>query len=300
MPPYTNAEAGLRPLGRAPRPSPCTRCVWVPRPVPRAFPSCAGRRHRLAPLARRPPCVAAHPAVPRPCHACTASPLALVSKEALNCLELGYKSRPVFSLARDRPEPPRPAIEGARRAPRSGLLQRPHVLLLTPLGPPVAPALACWPARAAGSPEPVSPRPPPGSHRRALLFARPPSQPTHRAPSLGYLEALCAAHCSAESFPSPDFAQPRPCCPCSAAAARRRPLRPSCHRQSPRGESNRLPRRLFATPCSTSLPASSPSPPGSREGNQGYGCEDSKNSRDPSAKRFLSFCVFQLKFVKCL
>jgi hypothetical protein len=40
---------------------------------------------------------------------------------------------------------------------------RKHALLLTPLGLPVAHALACWPARAAGSPEPVPLRPPPDS-----------------------------------------------------------------------------------------------------------------------------------------
>jgi hypothetical protein len=80
---------------------------------------------------------------------------------------------------------------------------------------------------------------------------------------------------------------------------RRSPVtpRPSYHRQPPRGEPNRLPRRLFATPCSTSPPASSPLPPGARERNQGYGCEDSKTSRDPSAKRFLSLGVLQLKLV---
>jgi hypothetical protein len=55
---------------------------------------------------------------------------------------------------------------------------RKHALLLTPLGLPVAPALACWPARAAGSPEPVPLRPPPDSRRRAPLPARLPSQPT--------------------------------------------------------------------------------------------------------------------------
>jgi hypothetical protein len=70
MPPYTNAEARLRLLGRAPRPSPCTRRVWVPRKVPRAACTPAtpcrprvviGRRSH----ARRHP-VRRTPAMPRP------------------------------------------------------------------------------------------------------------------------------------------------------------------------------------------------------------------------------------------
>jgi hypothetical protein len=56
---------------------------------------------------------------------------------------------------------------------------------------------------------------------------------------------MCAAHCSAEPFPSPDFAPPRSCCPCATAAARRRPLRLSYHRQSLLFELNRCPEELL-------------------------------------------------------
>jgi hypothetical protein len=112
------------------------------------------------------------------------------------------------------------------------------VLLITPLGSPVALLCACCSGRAASSPEFELPRPPPGKPCRARASARSPSQWVPVAPFLGHTEALYATHCSAESFPSPDFALPRPCCPCAAAAARRRPLRPSYHRQPLRGEPN--------------------------------------------------------------
>jgi hypothetical protein len=39
---------------------------------------------------------------------------------------------------------------------------------------------------------------------------------------------------------------------------------------------------------------------GFREGRQGYGCEDLKTPRDPSAKRFLFLDVFQPKLVKSI
>jgi hypothetical protein len=161
------------------------------------------------------------------------------------------------------------------------------VLLLTPLGSPVALPGACCSGRAASSPEFKLPRPPPGKPCRARVPARSPSQWVHVAPPLGHTEALCATHCSVESVSVLDFTVPRPCCPCAAAAARRRPLRPSYHRQALRGEPNRSPPSLVATPCFTSPPAGSPSPPGSREGNRGYGCEYSKTSRDPSTKKIL-------------
>jgi hypothetical protein len=70
MPPYTNAEPGLRPMGRAPRPSPCTRCVWVPWTVPRAACTPATPRRPRVVIGRRPPArrrpVCRIPAMPRP------------------------------------------------------------------------------------------------------------------------------------------------------------------------------------------------------------------------------------------
>jgi hypothetical protein len=92
----------------------------------------------------------------------------------------------------------------------------------------------------------------------------------------------------------PDFECPRPRHHRSAAAARRRHLRSIHRHQSITGEPNRFPRRVFATPCSTSPPASSPSPPGSREGNRGYGFEELKISRDLNAQRFYPLCVIWL------
>jgi hypothetical protein len=111
-------------------------------------------------------------------------------------------------------------------------------LLLPALGSPVAPPVTCCSGQAASSPEFEVPRPPPGSPRRARASACSPSQWALVAPPLGHTEALCTTHCSAEPSPSPDFAPPRSCCPC-AAAARRRPLRSSYHCQSLRGELNR-------------------------------------------------------------
>jgi hypothetical protein len=55
MPPYTNAEEGLRPMGRAPRPSPYTQRVWVPWTVPRAACTPAAPCHPRAVIGRRPP-----------------------------------------------------------------------------------------------------------------------------------------------------------------------------------------------------------------------------------------------------
>jgi hypothetical protein len=121
-------------------------------------------------------------------------------------------------------------------------------MLLTPLGSPVALPCACCSGRAASSPEFELPRPPLGKPCRARAPARSPSQWAHVAPPLGHTEALHATHCPAESFPPLDFAPPQPCCPCSVAAARRRPLRPSYHRQSLRGEPNRTPPSLVCHP----------------------------------------------------
>jgi hypothetical protein len=121
--------------------------------------------------------------------------------------------------------------------------------------------LACPSRRLIGASVPAAAA---GQPSASSALSATPSQPTHRSPSLGYLEALCVAHCPAPPVPSPGFAPPRPCSPGAAAATHRWPLRPSYHRQPPRGEPNIFPRRLFATLCSTSPPASSPSPPGSR------------------------------------
>jgi hypothetical protein len=68
------------------------------------------RRTRAAPpsVGNWQPCVAVHPVVPRPCRACTASPLALVCKATLNRLELGYKVG--RSSPRASTEPPPSAI----------------------------------------------------------------------------------------------------------------------------------------------------------------------------------------------
>jgi hypothetical protein len=127
-----------------------------------------------------------------------------------------------------------------RRAPPSGRLHRQRVLLLPALGSPVALSVTYCSGQAASSPESELPRTPPGSPCRARASTCSPSQWPLVAPPLGHTEALCAVHCSAEPFPSPNFAPPRSCCPC-AAAARRRPLRPSYHHQSLRGELNRCP-----------------------------------------------------------
>jgi hypothetical protein len=65
--PYTNAESGLRLLGRAPRPSPCTRRVWVPPTVPRAACTPATLRRPRAVIGRRPHARRRPFSVLRPC-----------------------------------------------------------------------------------------------------------------------------------------------------------------------------------------------------------------------------------------
>jgi hypothetical protein len=146
-----------------------------------------------------------------------------------------------------------------RRARSSSRLYHQCMLLRPALGLPVATLLAYCSDRAANSPEFELPRPSPGKPCRARAPACSPSQWTLVTYPLGHTEALCAAFCSAGPFPSPDFAPPRLCCPGAAAAARRRPLRPSYRRQSLWGEPNRLPHRSFAYPCMPSPPASSSS-----------------------------------------
>jgi hypothetical protein len=121
-------------------------------------------------------------------------------------------------------------------------------MLLTPLGSPVPLPCACCSGRAASLPEFELPRPPPGKPCRARAPARSPSQWAHVAPSLGHPEALHATHFSAESFPLLGFAPRRFYCPCAAAAARRRPLRLSYHRQALRREPNRTSPSLVCHP----------------------------------------------------
>jgi hypothetical protein len=109
MPPYTNTEAGLRPLGQTPRPSPCTRRVWVPRTVPRAACTLATPRRPHAVIGRRPHarrrpirCTLAMPR-PIPVLASTWCP-----SHRLNRLELNYKAGQ--SSPRACTEPPPSAI----------------------------------------------------------------------------------------------------------------------------------------------------------------------------------------------
>jgi hypothetical protein len=108
-PPYTNAEAGLRPLGRTPRPSPCTRRVWVPRTTPRAACTPATPRRPRAVIGRRP-----H-ARRRPVRRTLAMPRTIPGlastwcpSHRLNRLELSYKV--VRSSPRASTEPPPSAI----------------------------------------------------------------------------------------------------------------------------------------------------------------------------------------------
>jgi hypothetical protein len=163
---------------------------------------------------------------------------------------------------------------------------RKHALLLTSLGPPVALALACWPAQATGSLEPVSLRPPPGSHRRVLLPAQSPSQPTVSAPPLGPSEASCATRWPVPPLSSPEFECPRPRHHRSAAATRRQHLRSNHRRQSEEGEPN----CLFPSLVCLSPPASPPSPPGAR----GWGIEGMvvKSLKLPGTRVLKDFVLF--------
>jgi hypothetical protein len=145
-------------------------------------------------------------------------------------------------------------------------LYRQCVLLWPALGLPVATLLAYCSDRAASSPEFELPRPPPGKPCRARAPACSPSQWALVAAPLGHTEAWCVAYCSVGPFPSPEFAPPRPCCPGAAAAARRRPLRPSHHCQSGEGAPNCISPSLVCLMRLSSPPASSPLPPVPREG----------------------------------
>jgi hypothetical protein len=178
-------------LGRTPRPSPCTRRVWVPRTVARAACTPATPRRPRAVIgrrshARRRP-VRRTPAMPRPIPGLAST---WCPSHRLNRLELSYKAG--RSSPRASTEPPSSAIGAltVNSTPAcfsSQTCDAPHSTRT-----PCSPALACCPARAAGSPEPVSLRPPPGSHRRAPLPARSPRQPTVSAHSLGPSEAARA------------------------------------------------------------------------------------------------------------
>jgi hypothetical protein len=160
------------------------------------------------------------------------------------------------------------------------------VLLLPALGLPVASPVTCCSGQTPSLPVSNLPRPPPGKPCRTCTSACSPSLWVPIASPLGHTEASCIAHCSAGPVPSPDFALPRLCCPGAAAAARQRPLRPSYRRQSLRGESNRLPRRSFAYPCTPSPPASSSSPSVHGEGKEGPDCKIFKTFQGLNAKRF--------------
>jgi hypothetical protein len=149
------------------RPSPCAPCsharrVGHPTPSP-PYARSAAPGWQLAAVRRRPS--RRTPAMPR-FYFLT---LALVCKEALNRLELGYKAG--RSSPRASTEPPPSAIGTVPVNATSGCLSSQTRATPHSTRTPVAPALACWPAQAVGSPEPVSLRPPPGSHRRAMLPA---------------------------------------------------------------------------------------------------------------------------------
>jgi hypothetical protein len=106
----------------------------------------------------------------------------------------------------------------------------------------------CCPGRTACSLEHGFPRPPSSSRRRAHCSARSKRPPTLLAPSLGHVGAFPDAHCPTVPSLSPDFAPPRSCCPCSAAAARRRSLRTNQARLSREGEPNRTSVRVICQP----------------------------------------------------
>jgi hypothetical protein len=164
---------------------------------------------------------------------------------------------PLFGDARDPLAKARLSIKGGRFSPRASTepsaigapavnpvirpVPRHPKLRTSSLGLPRAATGTSCPAFPFPSLEFELPRPSPGSPNPARASAYSPSQWVLVAPPLARTEALYTTHCSAEPFPLPDFAPSRPCCPCAAAAARRRPLRPSYHRQSLCGELNRRP-----------------------------------------------------------
>jgi hypothetical protein len=254
----TPGRVGLPPCRRTRTPrQACARWVKHHILVP-AHDACGslGRCHVL--LAHRPrhaahalsladgrACIAAPFAILRPCH----GPHLVwpqLGAQANTSTASSRPYKPSFST-RVSTQPPPSAIGAVPVNSISATFLRERELLLTPLGPPVALPSACCSGRAASSPEFELPRPP-GKPCRARAPARSPSQWAHVAPPLGHPEALHATHFSVESFPSPDFTPPWPCCLCAAAAARRQPLRPSYHRQALRGEPNRTSPSLVCHP----------------------------------------------------
>jgi hypothetical protein len=104
-----NAEAGLRPLGRTPCPSPCTRRVWIPRTVPRSACTPATPRRPRAVIGRRPHArrrpVRCTPAMPWPIPGLAST---WCPSHHLNRLERNYKAG--RSSPRVSTQPPSSAI----------------------------------------------------------------------------------------------------------------------------------------------------------------------------------------------
>jgi hypothetical protein len=156
MPLYTNAEAGLRPMGRAPCPSPCTRRVWVPWTVPRAACTPATPRRPRTVIGRRPPArhrpVLRTPAMPRPAPGLAST---WCPSYHLNRLEPAIKALPFSTRVSTKPaavrhrcrpgEPPTSCVPDAVRV---------HLALLhAPIEPAHARVdLAGLPARRSQSP----------------------------------------------------------------------------------------------------------------------------------------------------
>jgi hypothetical protein len=186
--PASRATRAATSLGRTPRPASARRSMrrgtairpsslvprashpWaavLPYPHRAAQPTARRRTRRTSPPALR--------AIHRPCRGLCHDWVTLTCKEtSLTALRRAIKAATSFSTRVST----QPAV--VRHRCRSGELHLRLLFSQTRVAPhstrtPVAPALACWPARAAGSPGPVSLRPPPGSHRRALLPARSPS-----------------------------------------------------------------------------------------------------------------------------
>jgi hypothetical protein len=98
------------------------------------------------------------------------------------------------------------------------------------------------------------------SHRRVLLPARLPSQPTISAHPLDPSESTSATCWPVPPLSSPKFEHPRPRHHRPTAAARRRHLRSILRHPSITGEPNCCFPSLVCLPRLTSPPASSPSP----------------------------------------
>jgi hypothetical protein len=118
VPPYTNVEAGLRPMGRAPRPSPCTWRVWVPWMVPRAVCTPATLRRPRAVIGRRPPAcrhpVRRTPAMPQPTPRLAST---WFPSYHLNRLEPAIKAPPFFTRVSTKPAAVAIAAAGEQLAP---------------------------------------------------------------------------------------------------------------------------------------------------------------------------------------